>query len=53
MATQIASFVMRVFVVAFFAGLAGSAVVVAISFVEDLLILVNRGEDAQDDVRSK
>lgn len=46
---RVASFVMHVFVVIFFTGLAGSAVVVAISFVEDLLILVGLGEDAKPD----
>ena len=36
----IAIFFMRLFEVMFFAGIAGSAVVVAISFVEDLQLLV-------------
>jgi hypothetical protein len=40
-------FAMHVFVVVFFTGLAGSAVVVAISFVEDLLILLGLGKDAE------
>jgi hypothetical protein len=36
----VAIFFMRLFEVMFFAGVAGSAVVVAISFVEDLQLLV-------------
>lgn len=40
MSMLIAVFFMRLFEVLFFAGIAGSAVVVAISFVEDLQLLV-------------
>jgi hypothetical protein len=44
---------MHLFVVVFFAGLAGSAVVVAISFVEDLLVLLGIGNDAETEKRSR
>ena len=47
MATRLATFVMHFLVVAFFAGLAGSAVVVAISFVEDLLLLMGVEKNAK------
>jgi hypothetical protein len=40
MTVLIAIFFMRLFEVMFFAGVAGSAVVVAISFVEDIQLLV-------------
>ena len=53
MAMRLATFVMRFLVVVFFAGLAGSAVVVAISFVEDLLILMGLEEHAKDEIRPK
>jgi hypothetical protein len=40
MTVLIAIFFMRLFEVMFFAGVAGSAVVVAISFIEDIQLLV-------------
>ena len=46
---RIALTAMHVFVFIFFLGVAGSAVVVAISFVEDLLLLVGLGEEAEPD----
>jgi len=49
MAVGLATFIMRFLVVVFFAGLAGSAVVVAISFVEDFLILIGLEENAKDE----
>jgi hypothetical protein len=49
MPMRIALFAMDVFVVVFFIGLAGSAVVVAISFVEDLMILVGLGKSGEHD----
>jgi hypothetical protein len=44
-----AQWLMRLVVVLFFAGLAGSAVVVAISFVEDLRILFSFDEEGKTD----
>ena len=41
---QIALWIMRFLTIVFFAGLAGSAVVVAISFVEDFLLLLGLEE---------
>jgi hypothetical protein len=53
MAVGLATFIMRFLVVVFFAGLAGSAVVVAISFVEDFLILIGLEGNAKDESRPK
>ena len=53
MAVRLATFTMGFLVVVFFAGLAGSAVVVAISFVEDFLILIGLEENDKDERRPK
>lgn len=53
MLIRIALFFMHLLVIVFFAGAAGSAVVVAISFVEDLLELLGIGDDAEPENRPR
>ena len=53
MAMRLVMLLMRFLVVIFFAGLAGSAVVVAISFLEDLMLLIGLGQNAKDESRAQ